>query len=350
MNLQQLRYVPRDGQARSQSHGSREEALTSQPGVSKQIRELENELGVEIFVRHGKRFVAVTEPGKAVVEVIERLLQEAENLKQVGSEFKDQAAGTLTIATTHTQARYSLPKVVGAFKRRYPKVHLTIKQGNPPQLAEMVLAREADMAIATEALDNYPKLLALPGYEWRHCVVVPAKHPLAKEQRLTLEMLAQYPVVTYDPAFAGRSRIDEAFRAQGLAPNIVLSRGRLGCHQDLRGARSGDRHHRCDGLRREARSAPARTGGRAPVRHHDDPSGGAPRSSAARLCLHIHRVVLAAAFAKADRDGAGRQGRNVRAVICLAGRSVTGRRNAERSDRRQRVERFGEQAGVAAIG
>src|SRR5207248_3259130 len=111
-----------------------------------------------------------------------------------------------------TQARYSLPKVVGAFKRRYPKVHLTIKQGNPPQLAEMVIAREADMAIATEALDNYPKLLALPGYEWRHCVVVPVKHPLAKEQRLTLETLAQYPIVTYDPAFAGRSRIDEAFR------------------------------------------------------------------------------------------------------------------------------------------
>src|SRR6266853_1581962 len=111
----------------------------------------------------------------------------------------------------------------GVSKRRYPKVLLTIKQGNPPQLAEMVIAREADMAIATEALDNYPKLLALPGYEWRHCVVVPVKHPLAKEQRLTLEMLARYPVVTYDPAFAGRSHIDEAFRAQGLAPDIVLS-------------------------------------------------------------------------------------------------------------------------------
>jgi LysR family cys regulon transcriptional activator len=196
---------------------------TSQPGVSKQIRELENELGVEIFVRHGKRIVAVTEPGKAVVDVIDHLLQEAENLRQVGREFKDQASGTLTIATTHTQARYSLPKVVGDFKRRYPKVHLTIKQGSPPQLAEMVIAREADIAIATESLDNYPKLLALPGYQWTHCVVVPAKHPLAKGERLTLDAVARYPIVTYDPAFAGRSHIDEAFRSQGLAPDIVLS-------------------------------------------------------------------------------------------------------------------------------
>ncbi|TMH19529.1 MAG: LysR family transcriptional regulator, partial [Betaproteobacteria bacterium] len=221
MNFQQLRYVRETVRQGLNLTEAAKKLFTSQPGVSKQIRELENELGVEIFVRHGKRFVAVTEPGKAVVEVIERLLQEAENLKQVGREFKDHAAGTLTIATTHTQARYSLPKVVGAFKRRYPKVHLTIKQGNPPQLAEMVIAREPDMAIATEALDSYPKLLALPGYEWRHCVVVPVKHPLAKEQRLTLETLARYPIVTYDPAFAGRSRIDEAFRAQGLAPNIV---------------------------------------------------------------------------------------------------------------------------------
>jgi LysR family cys regulon transcriptional activator len=223
MNFQQLRYVRETVRQGLNLTEAAKKLFTSQPGVSKQIRELENELGVEIFVRHGKRIIAVTEPGKAVVEVIERLLQEAENLKQVGREFKDQAAGTLTIATTHTQARYSLPKVVGAFKRRYPRVHLTIKQGNPPQLAEMVIAREADMAIATEALDNYPKLIALPGYEWRHCVVVPAKHPLAKEQRLTLEMLARYPVVTYDPAFAGRSRIDEAFQAQGLTPDIVLS-------------------------------------------------------------------------------------------------------------------------------
>jgi LysR family transcriptional regulator, cys regulon transcriptional activator len=223
MNFQQLRYVRETLRQGLNLTEAAKKLFTSQPGVSKQIRELENELGVEIFVRHGKRIVALTEPGKAAVEVIERLLQETENLKQVGREFQDQAAGTLTIATTHTQARYSLPKVVSAFKRRYPKVHLTLKQGNPPQLAEMVIAGEADIAIATEALDNYPKLLALPGYQWQHCVVVPAKHPLAKERRVTLDTLAQHPIVTYDPAFAGRSRIDQAFQAQGLTPDIVLS-------------------------------------------------------------------------------------------------------------------------------
>src|ERR1700704_3567816 len=207
MNFQQLRYVRETVRQGLNLTEAAKKLHTSQPGVSKQIRELESELDVEIFVRHGKRIIAVTEPGKAVVEVIEHLLQEAENLRQVGREFKDQAAGTLTIATTHTQARYSLPKVVGEFKRRYPKVHLTIKQGSPPQLAEMVIAREADMAIATEALDGYPKLLALPGFEWHHCIVVPQQHALLKEKRVTLEMLAKYPVITYDPAFAGRSHI-----------------------------------------------------------------------------------------------------------------------------------------------
>jgi len=223
MNFQQLRYV-RETVRRGLNLTMAARALhTSQPGVSKQIRELENELGVEIFVRHGRRITALTEPGKAAVEVIEQLLREAENLKQVGREFRDQAAGTFTIATTHTQARYSLPEVVGAFKRRYPKVHLTLKQGNPVQLAELVVSGEADIAIATEALDRHPKLLALAAYQWHHCIVVPRKHPLLKESRITLEMLQQYPIITYDPAFAGRSSIDAAFRAQGLAPDFVLS-------------------------------------------------------------------------------------------------------------------------------
>ena len=196
---------------------------TSQPGISKQIRQLEDELGVDILIRHGKRVVDLTEPGRVILGIAERILQDTENLKQVAGEFRDQAAGTLTIATTHTQARYSLPKVVSAFKRRYPKVRLTLKQGSPPQLAEMVLAGEADIAIATEALNNYPKLLALAGYQWRHCVVMPDPHPLLKEKRITLEALARYPIVTYDSAFAGRSHIDDAFKAQGLTPDIVLS-------------------------------------------------------------------------------------------------------------------------------
>ena len=223
MNFQQLRYVRETVRQGLNLTEAAEKLHTSQPGVSRQIRELENELGVEIFVRHGKRIVALTEPGKTVVPVIEQLLQEAENLRQIGREFRDQAAGTLTVATTHTQARYSLPKAVSAFKRRYPKVHLTIKQGSPSQLAEMVLSEEADIAIATEALDQYPKLLALPGYQWQHCVVVPEGHPLLAEKRVTLELLARYPIVTYDAAFAGRSHIDEAFRSQGLAHDIVLS-------------------------------------------------------------------------------------------------------------------------------
>jgi DNA-binding transcriptional LysR family regulator len=158
-----------------------------------------------------------------VVKIIDELLQHADNLKGAAREFQDQASGTLAVATTHTQARYALPAVVRQFKRNYPKVHLTLKQGNPPQLAEMVIAGEADVAIATEALDHYPKLLALPGYQWNHCVVVPAKHPLAKSARVTLEEVARYPLITYDPAFAGRAHIDEAFAARGLAPDIVLS-------------------------------------------------------------------------------------------------------------------------------
>ncbi|MGH8649599.1 MAG: CysB family HTH-type transcriptional regulator [Burkholderiales bacterium] len=223
MKLQQLRYLREVGKRGLNLSEAAEALHTSQPGISKQIRQLEDELGVDILVRNGKRVVDVTEPGRAILGIAERILQDIENLRQAAREFRDQAAGTLTIATTHTQARYSLPRVVNAFKQRYPKVRLTLKQGRPPQLAEMVLAGEADIAIATEALDQYPKLLALAGYQWRHCAVVPAKHPLLKEQRITLEMLARYPIITYDPAFAGRSHIDDAFRAQGLAPDIVLS-------------------------------------------------------------------------------------------------------------------------------
>jgi DNA-binding transcriptional LysR family regulator len=223
MNFQQLRYV-RETVRRGLNLTEAANALhTSQPGVSKQIRELENELGFDIFVRYGKRITALTEPGRAVLAVIERVLQEAENLKRAAHDFSDQDSGELTLATTHTQARYALPRVVGEFKRRYPKVHLTLHQGNPLQLAEMVQAGTADIAIATEALDHFPGLLALPGYTWSHCVVVPARHPLLKLATLTLEELAKYPIVTYDAAFTGRTHIDAAFAARGLAVDVVLS-------------------------------------------------------------------------------------------------------------------------------
>ncbi len=223
MNFQQLRYV-RETVRRGLNLTEAANALhTSQPGVSKQIRELENELGFDIFVRRGKRITSLTEPGSAVLPIIERVLQEAENLRRAARDFSDQDAGALTIATTHTQARYALPRVVGEFKRRYPKVHLTLQQGNPLQLAEMVQAGTADIAIATEALDEFPGLLALPGYTWNHCAVVPPRHALLRAGTLTLEALAQYPIVTYDAAFAGRTHIDAAFAARGLGADVVLS-------------------------------------------------------------------------------------------------------------------------------
>ncbi len=223
MNFQQLRYV-RETARRGLNLTEAAKALhTSQPGVSKQIRELENELGFDIFVRRGKRVTALTDPGKAVLGIIERVLQEADNLKRAAHDFSDQDSGEITIATTHTQARYALPHVVREFKRRYPRVHLTLQQGNPPQLAEMVLAGAADIAIATEALDQSPGLLALPAYTWSHCAVVPPRHALLKAGTLTLEALAKYPTVTYDTAFAGRAHIDAAFAARGLAVDVVLS-------------------------------------------------------------------------------------------------------------------------------
>src|SRR5690349_1654689 len=222
MKLQQLRYLT-EVVRRGLNVSEAAEALhTSQPGVSKQIRALEDELGVQVFVRHGKRLVSVTEPGKAVVAIAERMLAEAQNLRRAGEEFANDQLGTLTIGATHTQARYALPKAVAAFKRRYPKVELLIHQGNPTQICEQVIAGEADMAVATEMISLYPELVSLPVYQWNRCVVVPPKHPLLKSP-LTLEKLAEHPIVTYDFAFANRSLVQKAFEARGLKPHVVLS-------------------------------------------------------------------------------------------------------------------------------
>jgi len=223
MNFQQLRYVREAVRQNLNLTEAANALFTSQPGVSKQIRELEEELGVEIFVRRGKRLVALTDPGRMVVQVIERLLAEAENLRQVGKEFADQDAGALTIATTHTQARYTLPGVVQAFREHYPKVRLSLQQGSPTQIAEMVCQGRADIAIATEALDHYPELIALPGFTWQHCVIVPPKHPLVQAKKLTLEALARYPLITYSPEFTGRSHLDDAFATKGLTMDVVLT-------------------------------------------------------------------------------------------------------------------------------
>ena len=223
MKLQQLRCLTEVARRGLNVSEAAEALHTSQPGVSKQIRALEDELGVEVFVRHGKRLVAVTEPGKAVVAIAERMLAEAQNLRRAGEEFANDQLGTLTIAATHTQARYALPKAVAAFKRRYPKVELRIQQGNPTQICEQVLTGEADMGVATEMISQYSDLISLPVYQWNRCVVVPAKHPLLKETPLTLEKLAEHPIVTYDFAFANRSLVQKAFEARGLKPHVVLS-------------------------------------------------------------------------------------------------------------------------------
>lgn len=223
MNLQQLRYlneVVRRGLNISEAAAA---LYTSQPGISKQIKLLEEELGTEIFVRNGKRIVALTDPGKTILDIVQRILHESDNLKQVGQEYQDQDSGSLILAATHTQARYMLPPVVKQFIRRYPKVKLGLHQGNPTQIAEQVLNREADVAIATESLSLYDGLVTLPCYEWHHCVVIPPWHPLLEAKKLTLAKLAEYPIITYDHAFSGRSKIDEAFADAGIEPNIALT-------------------------------------------------------------------------------------------------------------------------------
>jgi LysR family transcriptional regulator, cys regulon transcriptional activator len=223
MKLQQLRCLT-EVVRRGLNVSEAAEALhTSQPGVSKQIRALEDELQVQVFVRHGKRLVAVTEPGKAVIAIAERILAEAQNLRRAGEEFANEKLGTLTVAATHTQARYVLPKAVTAFKQRYPKVRFVIRQGNPTQICEEVVAGNADLCVATEAIELFPELVSMPVYQWNRCVVVPPKHPLLKSGPLTLEAVATYPIVTYDYAFANRSLMQKAFETRGLTPNIVLT-------------------------------------------------------------------------------------------------------------------------------
>jgi len=223
MKLQQLRYVAEVARRDLNVSSAAEALFTSQPGISKQIKALEDELGIEIFVRNGKRLVGVTEPGRAVLAIAERLLAEAANLKRAGEEFANETLGTFTLAATHTQARYALPKAVAAFKRRYPDVQIVIHQGNPTQICEQVASGEADVCVATEAIAEHPALVALPCYQWNRCVVVPARHPLARSEPLTLEAIARYPIVTYDFAYANRALVNRAFEQRGLKPNVVLT-------------------------------------------------------------------------------------------------------------------------------
>ncbi len=223
MNLQQFRYVSEVAKRGLNVSEAAEALHTSQPGVSRQIRALEEELGVSIFVRQGRRFTGLTDAGREIVATIDRVLASITNLRTIGQEYAERARGHLAVAVTHTQARYALPPVVTEFKRRYPDVKLKLLQGNPHQLAHLVIAGEADIAIATEALDGYDELDTLPCYSWRHCIVVPQGHPLIEVKPLTLEAIARHPIVTYDPTFAGRNALDRTFRARGLEPEVVLS-------------------------------------------------------------------------------------------------------------------------------
>lgn len=223
MKLQQLRYIVEIQRRGLNVSEAAETLFTSQPGISKQVRLLEDELGIVIFERSGKRFTGVTEPGKVVLAMAERILREAENLRRVGQEFARESSGSLVLAVTHTQARYALPLVVRDFVAQHPEVRLEMHQGSPTRIAEWVRDGEADIGIATEALDQYEQLVTLPVRQWNHCVIAPAGHPVTKVSPLGLAELARWPLITYDMAFAGRSRINRAFERLELKPNIALT-------------------------------------------------------------------------------------------------------------------------------
>jgi LysR family cys regulon transcriptional activator len=222
MNLHQFRFVQEAVRRNLNLTEVAKSLHTSQPGVSKAIIELEEELGIEIFSRHGKRLKRVTEPGQHVLRSIEVILREVGNLKRIGEQFSAEDSGTLSIATTHTQARYVLPVPVAKLREAYPNVNISLHQGAPAQVAQMVMDEVAEIGIATESLSEYPELVTLPCYEWEHMLVIPKSHLLAGKVRITLEDLATEPIITYHPSFTGRTRIDKAFAAKGLTPRIAL--------------------------------------------------------------------------------------------------------------------------------
>jgi LysR family cys regulon transcriptional activator len=223
MNFQQLRIVRETVRRNFNLTEVANSLFTSQSGVSKHIKDLEDELGIELFVRRGKRLLGLTDPGKEMVEIVERVLADTASIKRLGEQFSNREQGKLVIATTHTQARYVLPHVVAAFRLAYPKVHLTLHQASPPEIDSMLAAGAADIGICTETLRSVPSLIAFPFYSWHHGVVVPKGHPLDKAGALTLEALAEWPIITYHEGFTGRGNIDRAFARAGLTPDIVMS-------------------------------------------------------------------------------------------------------------------------------
>jgi LysR family transcriptional regulator, cys regulon transcriptional activator len=223
MNFQQLRIIPEAVKRNFNLTEVANALYTSQSGISKHIKDLEEELGVELFVRKGKRLLALTDPGKELLEIVERILRDTRNIKRVAEQFSQRDEGRLTVTTTHTQARYSLPPVVTKFRRAFPKVHLSLYQGGPQEIVSMLKDGQADIGIATEALADVPELVSFPYYSWHHAVVVPVGHPLERANPLTIEALAEHPIVTYHEGFTGRAGIDAAFSRAGVSPDIVIS-------------------------------------------------------------------------------------------------------------------------------
>lgn len=223
MNFQQLRSIREVSRRNYNLTEVANVLFTSQPGVSRQIRELEEELNVVIFERNGKRLTGLTEPGKGILKIIDRLLLEAENLRQASDEYSNQTTGTLTVATTHTQARYALPKVVQAFRHSLPEVRIALQQSSPEHIAEWVMSGKVDIGIATEGLTQFEDLVSFPCYRWNHKIVVRQGHPLLSQTKVGLAELASYPLITYDTGFTGRGHIDDAFRNAGIATDIVLT-------------------------------------------------------------------------------------------------------------------------------
>jgi LysR family cys regulon transcriptional activator len=223
MNFQQLRILRETVRQDFNLTTVANALFTSQPGVSRHIKDLEDELGVEIFIRRGKRLFGLTEPGRELLGVVERILRDAQNVRGIAGHFASRETGKLTIATTHTQARYTLPEVIKEFRNKHPRVRLVLLQGSPKELSALLMAGEADIAVATEGLSGIPEIAAFPCFTWRHVLVVPRAHPLAARGEIRLADIAGHPIVTYPEGFAGRAKIDRRFADAGLAPDIVLS-------------------------------------------------------------------------------------------------------------------------------
>jgi LysR family cys regulon transcriptional activator len=223
MKLQQLRYIWEVAHHDLNVSATAQSLYTSQPGISKQIRLLEDELGVEIFSRSGKHLTQVTPAGETIIRIAGEILRQVESIRRAAQEFGNERKGSLSIATTHTQARYALPAVIRRFREQYPEVTLHMNQGSPDQIAELAASGQVDFAIATEGMDLFQDLVMMPCYRWNRAVVVPRDHPLATCERLTLEAVAAEPIVTYVFGFTGRSKLDDAFHEAGLSPNVVFT-------------------------------------------------------------------------------------------------------------------------------